>query len=410
VNAIIAQDLGKRYRRYAKPIDSLKEMVLRKSYHEEHWALQEVSFTLAQGEMLGLIGDNGAGKSTLLRMLAGTLKPTTGELTFTGRVSAILELGAGFHPEFSGIDNARLGCAMLGLSSHEIDERMPSIVDFSELGEALKRPVKTYSSGMYVRLAFSVVTSVNPDILVIDEALAVGDQHFQKKCMDRMMHFRNQGKTLVFCSHALYQVRELCRNALWLDQGSLRMIGAVDEVVDAYQDHVRAQNSVSVSSLERPDSATDEAARLQERLWQSETEMRAWFEQTELLAEEQDEAGKPLYTTHDHLTLSIVACAPGVSIKDVHVGVVIKRNDQIQCYGVSTLVDEVTLRVLDDKKLGIDFHIDTLPLLSGEYLLDLYLLDASGVHVYDKRENTLPFQVRQQIKAVGMNWIEHRWA
>jgi lipopolysaccharide transport system ATP-binding protein len=405
VIAIEAKGVGKRYRRYARPVDSLKELILRKQYHEEHWAVQNVSFSQQQGVTLGLIGDNGAGKSTLLKMMAGTLTPTIGTLSLNGRVSAILELGSGFHPEFSGLDNARLGCAMLGLSQREIDERLPSIIEFSELGDAIARPVKTYSSGMYVRLAFSVVTSVDPDILVIDEALSVGDQHFQKKCMDRMMGFREQGKSLIFCSHAIYQVRELCDQALWLDQGELRLFGPVEEVVDAYQDHVRAQNSTSTTQVSSEPSNRDDHAEISN----GQAETRAWFDRIELIGGETSESGDRIFETHRSFTVSIQATAPGISTDDIHIGIVIKRNDMIQCYGVSTLVDEVHMNQSADGGVSIDYQIDSLPLLSGEYLLDIYLLDASGVHVYDKQENTCQFQVRQKMKAVGMNWIDHRW-
>ena len=217
--AIDAYDLGKGYRHYARPVDSLKELVLRRPLHETNWALRSASFQVPRGGTLGVIGANGAGKSTLLKLLAGTLQPSEGRLRVDGRVSAILELGSGFHPEFSGLDNVRMGCAMLGLSAAETRERLPEILDFSELGEAVHRPVKTYSSGMYVRLAFAVVTSVDPDVLIVDEALSVGDQHFQKKSLSRMRGFIEQGKTVVFCSHNLYQVKSLCDQALWLDRG-----------------------------------------------------------------------------------------------------------------------------------------------------------------------------------------------
>ncbi|MEJ2619061.1 MAG: ABC transporter ATP-binding protein [Candidatus Thiodiazotropha sp.] len=398
--AIEAKGLGKRYRRYARPLDSLKELILRRPYHDEYWAVQNVSFCQQKGVTLGLIGDNGAGKSSLLKMLSGTLTPTIGTLSLNGRVSAILELGSGFHPEFNGLDNARLGCAMLGLSQREIDERLPSIIEFSELGDAIARPVKTYSSGMYVRLAFSVVTSVDPDILVIDEALSVGE-----KCMDRMMGFREQGKSLIFCSHSIYQVRELCDQALWLDKGKLRLFGPVEEVVDAYQDHVRAQNSTSTTQISSEPSSRDDGPEIS----RGQTETRAWFEHIELIGGETLESGDKIFETHRAFSVSIQATAPGISKDDVHIGIVIKRNDMIQCYGVSTLVDEVHMNQSPDGGVSIDYHIDSLPLLSGEYLLDIYLLDASGIHVYDKQENTCQFQVRQKIKAVGMNWIDHRW-
>ncbi len=395
MNVITATGLGKLYRRYNSPIDSLKEIIFRKPYHQQHWALQDVDFTQSEGETLGLIGDNGAGKSTLLKMLAGTMKPTAGSLEMRGRVSAILELGSGFHPDFSGIDNARLGCAMLGLSNSEINEIMPSIIEFSELDDAVHRPVKTYSSGMYVRLAFSVVTSVDPDILVVDEALAVGDQHFQKKCIDRMMDFKNRGKTLIYCTHALYQVGEVCERAIWLDRGRLQMIGPASEVVEAYQDHVRQRNS---DSNEKSDFVENKIQ-----------PTRAWFEHIEFEDYASKPDNKPVFITQQPFAISFLIKAPNLDVDDIHVGVVIKRNDHVQCYGISTVADGIKLKKLEDGHYSIKYVISSFPLLSGEYLLDIYLIDASGVHVYDKRENSFPFQVRQDLKAVGMCWIDHQW-
>ncbi|MEJ2425759.1 MAG: Wzt carbohydrate-binding domain-containing protein [Candidatus Thiodiazotropha sp.] len=213
----------------------------------------------------------------------------------------------------------------------------------------------------------------------------------------------------MFCSHALYQVRELCHNAIWLDQGALRMFGPVDEVVDVYQDHVRAQNRVQVAADPTPVVKSD-AAEPEVREGAPGQKIRGWFEEVRLVAEVFDDLGRPIYATYDSFKISVIACAPDVLGEDIHFGVVIKRNDHIQCYGVSTLVDGVSMRSLGEHKWAIDFCIESLPLLSGEYLLDLYLLDASGMHVYDKRENSHPFQVRQKIKAVGMCWMDHHWS
>ena len=243
-----AENLGKVYRIYKRPIDSLKEFILRRSFHDDFWALRGIDFTLPHGGSLGIIGQNGAGKSTLLKLLAGTIKPTEGRLQHNGRVAAILELGSGFHEDLTGEDNVRLGCSVLGISPSEIESVLPDIVDFSELGDFVKRPIKTYSTGMYLRLGFSIIISVNPDILVVDEALAVGDQHFQKKCVDRMNAFRDAGKTLVFCSHSMYLVRQLCEQTLWLKGGEPEMLGPTIEVTDCYQDYQRGLDGKSESA------------------------------------------------------------------------------------------------------------------------------------------------------------------
>ncbi len=395
--AVRAQNLGKVYRRYPRPLDSLLEMLLRRPRHQPFHALDGVSFDLHYGETLGVIGDNGAGKSTLLKILAGSVAPTFGALAIHGRVSAILELGAGFHPEFSGLENIRLGCALLGLDEAETAARIPEIIDFSELGEFIHQPVKTYSSGMYVRLAFSLVTCVDPDILIVDEALAVGDAHFQKKCMDRMTEFRERDKALLFCSHALYQVKHLCDRVLWLENGRVRLSGPAEEVVDAYQDYVRQRDAqYPAPSMAKPETHIQE-------------EKRAWLESVRLLHGRADEDGRPRYHTGETFQVEVLAHAGRLPLEDIHVGVVIKRNDGVQCFGASTEVDRVALTDLGEGKVGVIYDIPALPLLSGEYLLDVWLLDRTGVHVYDSEESCQPFRVRQPMKAVGVCWMEHDW-
>ena len=209
--AVRADELSKQYDIYRRPVDRLLEILTRRARHTVFPALQDVTFEVERGETIGIIGQNGAGKSTLLKLLCGIARPTSGTLSTTGTIASILELGTGFHPEFSGRDNAALNAAILGLSSAEVRRRLPAIIEFSELGAFIDRPVKTYSSGMYMRLAFSVAVNVDPDILVIDEALAVGDGHFQKKCIDKIREFQDQQKTILFCSHALYYISSICR-------------------------------------------------------------------------------------------------------------------------------------------------------------------------------------------------------
>jgi len=219
LNAIEARNLTKNYQVYLRPFDRLKEAVLRRPCHDLVEALTDVSFEVPEGGTLGIIGENGAGKSTLLKILAGTARQTFGQMVKRGRMAALLELGSGFHPEFSGRQNIYLNAALLGLKEKEIREREEAIIAFSELEQAIDRPVKTYSSGMYVRLAFSIATSVDPEILIIDEALSVGDQRFQQKCVDRMMNFRKANKTLIICTHSMYMINELCSHAIWLKTG-----------------------------------------------------------------------------------------------------------------------------------------------------------------------------------------------
>lgn len=405
MSALIAKDLGKAYLRYQKPIDSLKELLFRKQYHEKFWALKNANFCCERGEVLGVVGDNGAGKSTLLKLLAGTMKATHGELIIKGRVSAILELGSGFHPDFTGLENIHLGCAMLGLNEREVASRVDEIIDFSELADFIHQPVKNYSSGMFVRLAFSVVTSVDPDILVVDEALSVGDQHFQKKSMDRMMAFKEQGKALVFCSHNLYHVKELCKQTIWLDKGIVQMQGESGEVIDQYNDHVRMQNRVAIPvsklSQEETKGATD-----------NNEELTAYLIDASLLGAKSDKDGNAVYKTGEFFRVKVIAHKKSsLDKEDVHIGVIIKRNDGVQCFGVSTVLDGASLfTTKNENELGIVYEIPELSLLSGQYSLEIWLIDKTSAHVYDSMQSCCEFKVRQPNTEVGVAYFQHQWS
>lgn len=221
--------------------DSLKERFIglfNKRYREHcepFWALRDISFTVERGEALGLIGPNGSGKSTLLRLIARTLVPTKGEIIVRGRVAPMIELGVGFHHELTGQENIYLNASLYGLTRREIDRIYKDIVDFSELGEFIDVPVKNYSTGMYARLGFSIAVHLDPDILLIDEVLAVGDEHFQKKCLERMMEFRRRGKTIVFVSHSAEAIKKLCDRACLLSQGTITAIGEAAPVLEVYE-------------------------------------------------------------------------------------------------------------------------------------------------------------------------------
>ena len=235
MHSISVENIHKDFRIYERPQDRLLELLQRRPRHKVFHVLQDISFSVLECRSLGIIGDNGAGKSTLLKLLVGTLQPTSGSLYIKGQVAALLELGAGFHPEFTGRRNIYLNAALLGVPDDNIAAMERGIIEFSELGDFIDRPVKTYSSGMYVRLAFSIATMVRPDVLVIDEALSVGDIAFQKKCVERMNEFRKQNKTMIFCSHSMYHVQELCDTAIWLEKGRIREIGESRQVVANYE-------------------------------------------------------------------------------------------------------------------------------------------------------------------------------
>lgn len=257
MSQITVQNISKHFKIYERPRDRLLETLLRKQRHKVFNVLSDISFALKDGESLGIIGINGAGKSTLLKILAGTLQASSGHFDMPGQVAALLELGAGFHPEFSGRKNIHLNASLLGVPEHNIVELENDIIEFSELREFIDRPVKTYSSGMYVRLAFSIATMVKPDILIIDEALSVGDLTFQKKCVQRMNEFKEQNKTMIFCSHSMFHVQELCETAIWLDKGQIREIGSSDAVVGHYEDFCNNQKVYNSIVDESPSKTGD---------------------------------------------------------------------------------------------------------------------------------------------------------
>jgi homopolymeric O-antigen transport system ATP-binding protein len=236
VNAVEFDRVSKSYSIYASPGDRLKELATfqRKSFHRDFWALRDISFEIKRGETFCIVGQNGSGKSTLLQMVAGILRPAAGTVTVNGRVSALLELGAGFNPEFSGRDNVYLNGAILGLSNKQIDQRYKDIEDFAEIGEFIHQPVKTYSSGMVVRLAFAVAINVDPEILLVDEALAVGDLYFRHRCMRKVHELRSRGITILFVSHSAGDVKAIGDRTMWLDQGRIIDIGETDRVVGKY--------------------------------------------------------------------------------------------------------------------------------------------------------------------------------
>lgn len=233
--AITVRDVAKAFRLYERPRDRLLQFFTRRPLFSEFQALADIDFTVSRGETLGIIGRNGSGKSTLLQMICGTLTPSHGEIVTHGRVAALLELGAGFNPEFTGRENIHLNASILGLTQQQIGERMADIIAFADIGDFVDRPVKTYSSGMYVRLAFAVIVYVDADILVIDEALAVGDALFTQKCMRFLREFRQHGGTILFVSHDDHAVTGLCERAIWLDGGRIARQGTAKDVCEAYQ-------------------------------------------------------------------------------------------------------------------------------------------------------------------------------
>ncbi|MEO6025814.1 MAG: ABC transporter ATP-binding protein [Candidatus Binatia bacterium] len=392
VRTVSAENLGKAYRLYARPIDRALEWVLKRPRHQEFWALRDLDLAVTAGEAVGIIGENGAGKSTLLALLTGTTRPTTGRVSVRGALAAILELGAGFHPEFSGRHNAHMHAALFGLTGAEADRRIEEAITFSELGGFIDQPVRTYSSGMYVRLAFALAVSVDPEVLVIDEALAVGDQHFQTKCVDRITEFRERGKTILFCSHSTYQVKKLCDRALWLRQGRVAALGPVDEVIDAYLEHTRVRDQEAPAQA----VATGRDANVL-RLVDVTIEGGAGDDGATWLS------GMPL-------TVRVVLERGAGVDMEPGVGIAFVRNDGLVCYCVSTEMDGVTMERHADGTFRAALQVPKLPLLGGGYYLNVATIDnRSAILIYDVQERRCPFRVRNPSDEFGVFRVDHAW-
>ncbi len=235
-NRIVVEHVYKDFKIYMDKANSLKEKMLfwNRNKKETREVLKDINLTIKNGEAVGLIGVNGSGKSTLLKLMTKIIYPNKGKITTNGKLTSLLELGAGFHPDFSGRENIYFNASIFGLTRKQIDERLNDIIEFSELGSYIDNPVRTYSSGMYMRLAFAVAINVDADILLVDEVLAVGDQHFQEKCIAKMKELKEQGKTMVFVTHSLGTVKDFCNRAVWLNQGVIKMDGNPDEVIEEY--------------------------------------------------------------------------------------------------------------------------------------------------------------------------------
>ncbi|HSR53105.1 MAG TPA: ABC transporter ATP-binding protein [Acidobacteriota bacterium] len=391
---IRARGVCKAYKQYKGPRDMLREMVLRQKRHQVLQALHPLDLEIEKGEAFGIVGDNGAGKSTLLKLICGTCFPTQGEMEVRGQVAALLELGAGFHPEFTGRANIYFTGALMGLSREEISRREPGIIAFSELQDFIDQPVKNYSSGMYLRLGFAVATGFDPDILVIDEALAVGDQGFQKKCTDRILDFHQEGKTLLFCSHNLYQVRRLCQRALWIDHGQVKAMGAADKVIDRYQDAVRERERIlrEKPKVAEADPHKGAICRIEKfRLLDGHDRPCETFRHGDRLVAEAD-----VYFREDfHGT-------PGL-------GIAVVRNDGEVIYATSSTLAGKELTRDDNGLLRGRLVFPHLTLLAGRYSLTFMATDHHNMQVYDAAEEVCPFTVDYPGSEVGIVRLQHQW-
>ena len=390
---IEARQLGKAYRVYQRHLDRLKEVLSprRKRFSQEFWSLRNVSLQIRRGEAWGIVGENGAGKSTLLKLLCGVTLPSEGHVHSHGRIGALLELGVGFHLEYSGRENLALSGALMGIAHDELSERLPRILEFADIGDFIDRPVKTYSSGMTVRLAFALATCVDPDVLVTDEILAVGDEAFQKKCIRWMEDFLTDGGTLIFCAHNNYQVKKLCGKAMWLHQGQMKALGAASHVVQEYADFLEAReqdhkNGQTVTSV-GPQTDANRVAGIR------------------LLDEQGEETSHFLFGHSLRAEIILEAGRGETKPPIVHIGLL--RGDQVPIYGVSSDMDGAVPRCVGPHAYRIDYVLPQLSLLPGRYRLRAHAMDSAGLRLFDTVERE--FVVRGKNRELGLCQLVHSW-
>jgi ABC-type polysaccharide/polyol phosphate transport system ATPase subunit len=435
--AIEAVDVSKVYRRYAhkRQFATLKSALLSGSLirdlrpEDTFHALKGVSFTVPKGSTYGIIGRNGSGKSTMLKCVAGITRPTTGRVTVDGRVSALIELGAGFHPEISGRENVFINGIMLGLSKREIARRFDEIVEFAELEQFIDAPVKTYSSGMYMRLGFAVAIHVDPDVLLVDEVLAVGDEGFTHKCLDKFAEFRRRGKTILLVTHSLGLVERFCDEALWIDGGQARGAGDPRRVVGAYVSDVEKSEEATLAAADAraqelvlaapagtdgtdgtdDDRAGAEASTQPEDMFRA-TEGRWGTREIEItgvtLAGEDGQPGH-VFQTGQRVSVR-VAVQSAKPIEDFVFGIAIFNAEGACCYGTNTDLEGFSSRAIDGAG-EVTLEIDALDLVEGTYKLDVAVHRLDG-RPYDYHRLLYTFRVKSRVKDVGIWRPRHRWS
>ena len=402
---ISVKNVKKMFRVYRDRGNTLKDRILfagRRKY-EEHWVLNGVSFEVKRGEAIGLIGQNGCGKSTTLKMLTKILYPDEGTIEMKGRVSSLIELGTGFHPDLSGRENIYTNASIFGLKRKEIDERLEDIIAFSELEAFIDDPVRTYSSGMYMRLAFAVAINVDADILLIDEILAVGDAAFQAKCFRKLQEIKGRGTTIVIVSHAMSQLELICDRSIWVADGLVRMDGKPRDVHPRYMEWMSRKN-------QQEEKKEDERENGEASETDSEGNLKRWgsgeARMTGVKVIGADGTERTDFSPRDPFTIHIDYTAKK-QLDDAVIGLAIYRSDGTLVYGTNTLIDTSAPVTLQTEGT-IDLRIDGLPATNGSYSIDLALHRPDGFN-YDFWRNICTIQIADKVQTPGEIALSHQW-
>lgn len=413
-NAIEVRNITKKFRVYLDKGHTLKEKTLfrKRRKYEERSVLNGISFEVKKGEAVGLIGHNGCGKSTTLKLLTKIMYPDSGTIEMNGRVSSLIELGAGFHQDLSGRENIYINASIFGLTKKEIDEHMNDIIAFSELEEFIDNPVRTYSSGMYMRLAFSVAINVQADILLIDEILAVGDANFQAKCFEKLREIKKSGITIVIVSHSLNQIEQICDRSIWLDGGKIRSFGTPREVHPIYLDYMGQKRKDRKQSEKKEEKEKQEKEKAEEKQVEKIPDrpkelgnMDVRIIKAELLNEEGIKTD--IFEIGAGMILKIQYEQINKDIKECEFGFNIFRSDGVDCYGTNTVLDKIGNIKLHQKGV-VEIRFHSINLLRGKYKIDIAFHDTYGLtyhHIYEAAE----FEILNIYDEVGVSRMEHKW-
>lgn len=412
---IDVQNITKKFRIYLDKGSQLKERLLfrKRNRYEEREVLKGISFQVRRGEAIGLIGHNGCGKSTTLKLLTKIMYPDSGSITMHGRVSSLIELGAGFHPDMSGRENIYTNASIFGLTKKEIDRRLQDIIDFSELAEFIDNPVRTYSSGMYMRLAFSVAINVDADILLIDEILGVGDANFQAKCFNKLREIKAKGTTIVIVSHSLGQIEQICERSIWIHEGVIRAEGNPKEIDLAYLEYMgqkmQERTAQELEAQAQPEDIpeTENAAEPEE----SEETKKRWGNGNARISSirvcTQEGRDQRVFRTGDPIRIR-VDYRVKKPVEDAVFGIGIFNRDGVQCYGTNTRIDKLPMFRLEQSG-SMEISLRDVPLLPGEYLIDIAIESGDGIPVDYYRE-ACRIEMISSIGDVGIARIGHAWS